>query len=110
MARIRYIKPEYFDDEDIAQIPFEAERLFQGLWVYADREGKLEYRPKYLKAKIFPYHDKITTEDIITLLNLLSNPNIPERPNKKFIVIYEVSDRKYIKILSSNKHFCCHHT
>ena len=52
MARIRSLKPEFFKDEDLALLPFEARILYSGLWCYADREGRLEDRPKYLKADI----------------------------------------------------------
>lgn len=106
MSRIRYLKPDFFDDEDMALLPFEARMLYQGLWCYADRKGLLEYRPQYLKAKIFPY-DEI---DIIKLLNLLSNPNIPQRPDKKFIIIYTIEDKQYIKIIEFLKHQKPHHT
>jgi hypothetical protein len=55
MARKRYLKPGFFKNEDLAEIPFEYRILFQGLWCWADREGRLEDRPMRLKADIFPY-------------------------------------------------------
>jgi len=53
MARIRSLKPDFFKDEDLAVLPFEARLLFEGLWCYADKEGRLEDRPKYLKGVEF---------------------------------------------------------
>lgn len=106
MARIRSLKPEFFKDEDLATLSFEARYLFEGLWCYADREGRLEDRPKYLKAEIFPY-DNINIEK---LLNLLTNPNISERPEKVFIRRYIVDGRKYIDIPEFLKHQSPHNT
>jgi len=67
-------------------LPYEARLLYQGLWCLADKAGRLEDRPKYLKAEIFPY-DNINIEKF---LNLLCQPNIPDRPEKVFIRRYTV--------------------
>lgn len=106
MARIRALKPEFFKDEDLATLSYEARLLYMGLWCFADREGRLEYRPKYLKAEIFPY-DNINIEKF---LNVLSVPNIEDRPDKVFIRIYTVNERKYIDIPEFSKHQSPHHT
>jgi len=106
MARIRALKPDFFKDEDLATLPFEARLLYQGLWCFADKEGRLEYRPKYIKAEIFPY-DNV---DIEKLLNLLCQPNIQDRQKKVFIRIYTVDERKYIDIPEFLKHQSPHHT
>ena len=55
MPRIRYLKPEFFSDEDLARLPHSTRLTFAGLWCWADREGRLEDRPEFLKAMIFPY-------------------------------------------------------
>lgn len=55
--RARNIKPGFFENEQLAQLPFEARLLFAGLWLYADREGRFEWRPQRIKALIFPYDD-----------------------------------------------------
>lgn len=57
MPRIRSIKPEFFDDEDVAKLSFAARLCFQGLWVWADRRGVVEDRPSRLKVRIFPFDD-----------------------------------------------------
>ncbi len=106
MARIRSLKPECFKDEDLATLPYEARLLYMGLWCYADREGRLEDRPKYLKIEIFPY-DNVNIEKF---LNLLANPNIPDRPEKVFIYRYIIDDRKYIYIPEFLKHQSPHNT
>lgn len=55
MARIRTIKPDFFKNEDIAELPAMVRLLFIGLWTQADREGRLQDRPKRLKIELFPY-------------------------------------------------------
>jgi hypothetical protein len=106
MARIRSLKPDFFKDEDLATLPYEARILYSGLWCYADKAGRLEDRPKYLKAEIFPY-DNINIEKF---LNLLCQPNIQDRPEKVFIRRYTVNDRKYIDIPEFLKHQSPHNT
>lgn len=106
MPRIRGLKPDYFKDEYLAELPFEARLLFAGLWCYADKKGRLEDRPKYIKAEIFPY-DKV---DIEKLLKLLADPKLPERPNKAFIRRYTVEGRQYIDIPMFLEHQAPHHT
>lgn len=62
--RARNIKPGFFENEQLAELPFEARLLFAGLWCYADREGRFEWRPKRIKALLFPY-DVAITPDVI---------------------------------------------
>lgn len=106
MARIRSLKPDFFKDEDLATLSFEARLLFEGLWCFADREGRLEDRPKYLKAEIFPYDDVA----VDNLLESLQNPKIEDRPEKSFIRRYVVNNRKYIEICEFLKHQSPHNT
>jgi hypothetical protein len=57
LARIRSLKPQFFKNEDLAVLSPWHRLAFGGLWCHADREGRLEDRPKRLKAEIFPYDD-----------------------------------------------------
>jgi hypothetical protein len=98
MARIRYLKPEFFTDEELSELPFEARLLYAGLWCHADKSGRQEDRPKYLKAMIFPY-DRV---DIEKLLELLSQ--------KPFINRYETDGKRFIEIPSWDRHQKPHHT
>lgn len=54
MARARNIKPGFFANEDLVELPYETRLLFIGLWTLADREGRLENRPKRIKMALFP--------------------------------------------------------
>jgi hypothetical protein len=104
MPRIRYLKPDFFTDEDLAELPMEARIFFAGLWCHADRAGRLEDRPKYLKAMIFPY-DKVDPEKILDLLER------PKKSGRPFIQRYSNgSDRHYIQIVSWDHHQKPHHT
>lgn len=59
--RARNIKPGFFKNEDLSDCSIAARLLFPGLWMLADRKGRLEYRPKRWKGEIFPYDDFDTT-------------------------------------------------
>jgi hypothetical protein len=92
MARSRNIKPGFFVNEELAEIDFPGRILFIGLWCLADREGRLEDRPKKIKAETFPYDDV----DVDKLLNQLFKHN--------FIIRYEVDSKKYISIPTFKNH------
>jgi hypothetical protein len=57
MSRIRYLKPGFFKNELLAECDPLARILFAGLWTEADRDGRLEDRPRRLKAELLPYDD-----------------------------------------------------
>lgn len=92
MSRSRNIKPGFFKNEELSELPFEYRILFQGLWCEADREGRLEDRPKRLKIEIFPY-DAV---DIDAGLDALDRA--------RFIDRYEVAGTRYIQIITFLKH------
>jgi len=64
VARIRTIKPAFFTSEDVAEVTIPARLLFIGLWTEADKLGRLEYRPKQIKARLFP-HDVLQLEPLL---------------------------------------------
>lgn len=92
MARARNIKPGFFRNADLVELPFEARLLFIGLWTLADREGRLDDRPKQIKMEIFPA-DSVDVDDLLTALH-----------DSDFIERYEVNNIKYIQILKFSKH------
>lgn len=94
MSRIRSLHPGYWTNEDLVQLPFEARLCFQGLWSFADREGRLEDRPAKLKILIFPA-DNV---DMDRLLQMLA-----DSPGR-FIVRYEVDGVRCIQILNWKKY------
>jgi len=98
MARIRYLKPDFFFDEDLTELPYEHRLAFSGLWCYADRKGRLEDSPKKLKAVIFPYGK----ENMDKILDDLTK--------KPFIVRYQANGKKYLQIVNFEEHQKPHHT
>lgn len=103
MPRIRYIKPEFFSDEDLSELKFETRLTFAGLWCYADKSGRLENRPKFLKAMIFPYENVDIEKQLDALSKTKSN-------GKPFIQRYEIDGLKLIEIPNWDKHQKPHHT
>jgi hypothetical protein len=92
MARSRNIKPAFFQNEYLADLSPHARLLFVGLWCLADREGRLEDRPKKIKGELFPYEDV----DTDGMLNLLKTAG--------FINRYEVDGIKCIQVVNFIKH------
>jgi len=92
MARSRNIKPGFFKNDMLAEIEPLGRLLFAGLWTIADREGRLEYRPRRIKVEVLPYDDC----DVEKLLKDLDD--------KGFIQIYEVAENQYIQITNFLKH------
>jgi hypothetical protein len=92
MARIRSIKQDFFLDEELAECDMAARILFEGLWVIADKAGRLSDRPQRIKPQILPYDDV----DIDALLAQLADRN--------FIIRYEVEGRRYIQIRNFLRH------
>lgn len=90
--RARNIKPGFYKNEELAGCSLPARLLFPGLWMMADREGRLEDRPKKIKAEVFPYDDF----DVDTLLCELAKAGM--------IVRYQVGGEKYIWIPNFLKH------
>lgn len=92
MARIRTIKPDFFKNEQLADLPMTARLLFIGLWTLADKEGRLEDRPKRIKVELFPYD------------NLDCDKELARLQNSGFIIRYEVGEMKVIKVLNFTIH------
>jgi len=90
--RLRTIKPGFFANEELAELPPLTRILFAGLWCYADREGRLKLRPKRIKAAILPYDDC----DIATMLEDLAA--------RGFIRRFTVEGTDYLDIVEFHKH------
>jgi hypothetical protein len=92
MARARNIKPALFTNEILGVGHPLCTLLFQGLWVLADRAGRLEDRPLRIKAEIFPYREA----DVDAMLHWLAH--------KGFIVRYQADGKAFIEVLNFTKH------
>ena len=85
-------------DENLSEVSIIARLAFIGLWTLADKEGRLEDRPRYIKANLFPYEDA----DMDAILS--------ELERKPFITRYEAGVKKYIQINNFTKHQRPHNT
>jgi DnaD/phage-associated family protein len=99
MARARNIKPGFFSNEILAECQPLARLLFAGLWTLADREGRLEDRPRKIKAEILPYDNCDPDELLDNLANRCDEDGSPA-----FIIRYKSNSKSYIQILNFTHH------
>ncbi len=92
MSRLRTIKPGFFLDDRLAECQPLARLLFAGLWTIADREGRLEDRPRRIKAETLPYDDC----DVDALLDELQCAG--------FVVRYQSGESSYIAVPTWQEH------
>lgn len=92
MPRTRDLRPGFFRNEELAELSPLTRLLFAGLWTIADREGRLEDRPKKIKIEVLPYD----TCDVDMMLNELAHMG--------FIKRYVVVGQSFIKITNFSTH------
>jgi hypothetical protein len=92
MARTRAIRPGFFANELLGELPPLVRLLFAGLWTIADREGRLLDRPKKIKAELLPYD------------NLNADKALTELAAHDFIERYKVDGKQYIQVKNWAKH------
>ena len=92
MARARMIKPGFFLNDTLAEVTPLGRLLFAGLWCIADRAGRLEDRPRKIKAEVLPYDD-CDTDALLSDLHAHG-----------FIIRYEAQGQRYIAITNFAKH------
>lgn len=92
MARARNIKPGFFTNDELVELPMATRLLFIGLWTLADREGRLEDRPKKIKMEVFPADDVDVDEALSTLVS------------SGFIQRYTKDEGRFIQVTNFGKH------
>lgn len=92
MARSRNIKPGFFTNDELAECSPYARLLFAGLWTIADKEGRLDDRPKKIKALVLPF-DNVDCDELLQQLHQHS-----------FITRYSVDGGAYVQINNWKKH------
>ena len=93
MARARNIKPAIMDNDDLAELAPLTRLLFVYLWMLADREGRLEDRPKRIAAQALPFDRNV---DAGAMLDDLAAAG--------FICRYRVEGTAIIQIVNFAKH------
>ncbi|HET6606729.1 MAG TPA: hypothetical protein VFG62_08680 [Rhodopila sp.] len=92
MGRIRTIKPEFFTSEDVVALTPLARLFFQACWCEADREGRLEWKPRTMKMRYFPCDDC----DITAIAREVLEQGI--------VKLYEADGQQYAYIPSFLRH------
>lgn len=92
MARIRTIKPEFFDDPKMADVSPLARLTFIGLWTQVDKAGRILYEPKRLKVRILPFDDCDVEAVVAELVRI------------GVVTVYESDDRKVLQVNAFLKH------
>lgn len=64
MARIRTIKPSFWEDEKIAKLPRACRLFYIGTWNQADDMGVIRGNPALLKSAIFPYDEDLRVSEV----------------------------------------------
>lgn len=98
MARSRNIKPGFYKNEELAECSVWARFIFPGLWMLADRAGRLEDRPKRIKGELIPFD----SQDVESLLRELEGHGFLER--------YEIDGQRFIQISKFLKHQSPHYS
>lgn len=82
-------------NESLSEVDPLGRILFTGLWCQADRNGRLENRPKRIRAEVLPYDD-VTVAQVEQWLQQLAS--------KLLISFYQVGGNSYIQITNFTKH------
>lgn len=92
MPRARTLKPSFFKNEELVGMDFWVRLLFEGLWVLADRDGRLEDRPLRIKMEVLP-NDAV---DVEAGLAQLAAAGLIDR--------YEAGGARVIQVATFGKH------
>ena len=96
MARARNIKPSFFTNDELVELEPIYRLLFIGLWLLADREGRLENRPKKIKMELFPAD------------NIDVKVGLDDLQKTGFISLYNCYETNVIQINNFAKHQAPH--
>jgi hypothetical protein len=100
MARIRYIKPEFFEDERLGDLSLMARYLYLGLFCHLDRTGVAPYSNRIFKAKVFPFDDQISATDVENAVNALVQAGRLQR--------FRWNEQEYVYCKTFTKHQLFH--
>jgi hypothetical protein len=92
MARTRSIRPGFFTNDSLGELPPVVRLLFAGLWTVADRDGRLLDRPRKLKAELLAY-DNVNVDKALDQL-----------AGAGFIERYQAGDEHCIQIHNWLRH------
>jgi hypothetical protein len=92
--RARGIKPGFFKNAELADLQPMTRLLFAGLWMLADRRGRMMDRPRQIKGEVFPFDESgFNIED-----------GLNELAAAGFIQRYTVDGGKYLQVHNFDRH------
>ena len=95
MARIRSIKPQFWEDEKVSRLSIKGRLLFIGTWNFADDVGIIPWQPVFIRSRIFTYDD-FSLDEI--------RQTQQELEKEKFVSTYNSNGNLYAVILNFRKH------
>jgi len=95
MARIRTIKPDFFQSEDVSELPLRARLTWIGLWTHCDDHGRTKDLARLIKGNIWPLDD-VSLRDIEDDLQALADQGR--------IVRYQVDGKPYLAVVNWHVH------
>lgn len=95
MARIRTIKPKFYDDVKIGRLSRDARYLYIALWVFADDMGVANGDTIWLKSKAFPY-DQIQVQQFEKWMN--------ELVTNGFVCLLSYNGERFIYLPNFTRH------
>lgn len=95
MARIRTIKPEFWTDSKIVQLPYEARLLFIGMWNFSDDEGYVASDPEQLRLQILP-NDDVNIDELIDLLWATGLIELASGGDRDWIVVKNFTEHQKV--------------
>jgi hypothetical protein len=87
MPRIRTLKPEHRQHRKVGALTHRQYRLWVGMISEADDDGRLVADAKWLRAVVFPYHDKLSVGRVEEALQAIAKSGA--------IVLYRHGDTRY---------------
>ena len=95
MGRIRSIKPEFPQSEDIGRLSRDARLLFVQLWTLVDDEGRTRAASRMLASLLYPYDDDAAE---------LMTGWLAELERNGLIQVYNIEGSHYLQIAKWRKH------
>lgn len=96
MARQRTLKPEFWADDQLAELSRDARMLYMGLWNLSDEHGRARGDARYVKGQLFPYDDDLTAAAVDALLDDLEKARKVQR--------YRTDGGNYLFLPNLGKH------
>ncbi len=97
MPTYRKLHTKILDSYDFSEMPDDFTRVFWMLLIVTlDSEGRAINNPAWLRSRMFPLRDDVTSEQITGAIDWLSN--------REMVVLYDVNGRSYFYVPNFKKY------